>query len=152
MTLIKTSTLWIAALLALASAPAPAQDRPQPRLPLIEISAGMYRIQAEVAISEAQQQTGMMFRRTMGENEGMLFANDEPGLRCFWMHNTLIPLTAAFVDDDGTIVNLADMAPQTDTSHCSIKPVRFVLEMRQGWFAKRGLKAGLKLRGRPFGN
>ncbi|MDE2161488.1 MAG: DUF192 domain-containing protein [Burkholderiales bacterium] len=121
-------------------------------MPVIELTAGMYRIQAEVALTETQQQIGMMFRRTMGENEGMLFANEEPGLRCFWMHNTLIPLTAAFIADDGTIVNLADMAPRTDTTHCSIKPVRFVLEMRQGWFAKRGMKAGLQLRGRPFGN
>ncbi|MBU6259506.1 MAG: DUF192 domain-containing protein [Burkholderiales bacterium] len=152
MTLIKTTALLTAALLALVATPAPAQDGPQPRLPVIELTAGMYRIQAEVALTETQQQIGMMFRRTMGENEGMLFANEEPGLRCFWMHNTLIPLTAAFIADDGTIVNLADMAPRTDTTHCSIKPVRFVLEMRQGWFAKRGMKAGLQLRGRPFGN
>jgi uncharacterized membrane protein (UPF0127 family) len=66
------------------------------------------------------------------------------------MKNTLIPLTAAFVADDGTIVNLADMKPQTTDSHCSAKPVRFVLEMNQGWFAKRGLKAGSKLTGVAF--
>jgi uncharacterized protein len=66
------------------------------------------------------------------------------------MRNTLIPLSAAFVADDGAIVNVEDMAPQTDASHCSKKPVRYVLEMNQGWFAKRGLKPGFKLTGAPF--
>ena len=92
----------------------------------------------------------MMFRRGMGGNEGMLFVNEQAGVRCFWMHNTLIPLTIAFIGDDGTIVNIADMAAQTDDSHCSAKPVRYALEVPQGWFAKRGFKAGLKLRGAPF--
>jgi uncharacterized membrane protein (UPF0127 family) len=66
------------------------------------------------------------------------------------MRNTLIPLTAAFVEDDGTIVNLADMQPQSDDSHCSSKPVRFVLEMNLGWFAKRQIKPGAKLGGAVF--
>ncbi|MDE2396630.1 MAG: DUF192 domain-containing protein [Burkholderiales bacterium] len=110
----------------------------------------MYVIQAEVAQTPEEQATGMMFRRTMGASEGMLFVDERPGTRCFWMHNTLIPLTAAFIADDGRIVNLADMAPQTDDSHCSAEPVRFVLEMPQGWFAKRGFAAGARLRGTPF--
>jgi hypothetical protein len=67
------------------------------------------------------------------------------------MRNTLIPLIA-FIADGSTIVNLADMAPRSEASHCSAKPVRYALEMRQGWFDKRGLKAGFKLRGKPFGN
>jgi uncharacterized membrane protein (UPF0127 family) len=66
------------------------------------------------------------------------------------MKNTLLPLTVAFVADDGTIVNIDDMKPQTLDSHCSAKPVRYVLEMNQGWFAKRGIKAGTKLTGQPF--
>jgi uncharacterized membrane protein (UPF0127 family) len=86
----------------------------------------------------------------MPGNEGMLFVNDDPDVRCFWMRNTLIPLTIAFLADDGTIVNLADMQPRSESSHCSAQPVRFALEMRQGWFAKRGLKAGSRLRGKPF--
>lgn len=134
----------------LAAGLAAAQSGPQPRLQTIELSAGMHLIRAEVAVTPEQQQIGMMFRRTMGTNEGMLFVNDEPGQRCFWMRNTLVPLTAAFIADDGTIVNLADMKPQTDDSHCSAKPVRFVLEMNLSWFEKRGLKAGSKLRGAPF--
>ncbi len=136
----------------LAALPAAAQDAPQPRLQTAPLTIGMHVIQAELAITPLQQQTGMMFRKTMGTNEGMLFVNDEPGLRCFWMRNTLLPLTIAFIDDDGTIVNLADMKPLDESSHCSLKPVRYALEMNQGWFAKRGFKAGAKLRGAPFGS
>lgn len=91
-----------------------------------------------------------MFRKEMRPSEGMLFVFDEAVQQCFWMKNTLLPLTAAFVADDGTIVNLADMKPQSTDSHCSAKPVRFVLEMNQGWFAKKGLKAGFKLGGELF--
>jgi len=149
MILVKRLAFFAAALLAAATT-AQAQSGPQPRLQTIDLSAGMHLIKAELAVTPEQQQIGMMFRRTMGTNEGMLFVGDEPGQRCFWMRNTLVPLTAAFIADDGTIVNLADMKPQTDDSHCSTKPVRYVLEMNQGWFAKRGLKAGTKLRGAPF--
>lgn len=140
------------AALAFAAAAAHGQSGPQGRLPTVKITAGMHVIQAEVAATPEQQMTGMMFRTQMGTNEGMLFVNDEPGVRCFWMRNTLIPLTIAFIADDGTIVNTADMAPRSEASHCSHKPVRFALEMNQGWFDKRGIKPGSKLRGQPFGN
>ncbi len=144
----------LAGLLALAASmattPALAQDGPQPRLPTIDLTAGMHVIKAELAQTDAQQATGMMFRQDMGANEGMLFANNEAGQRCFWMRNTLIPLSIAFIDDDGSIVNIADMQARSEASHCSAKPVRFALEMRQGWFAKRGIKAGFRLRGEPF--
>jgi uncharacterized membrane protein (UPF0127 family) len=136
--------------MAAAAAGSPAQQGPQPKLPTVQITAGMHVIQAELAVTPQQQQIGMMMRREMGANEGMLFVNSEAGVRCFWMRNTLIPLSAAFVGDDGTIVNIADMQPQTDDSHCSAKPVRFVLEMRQGWFDRRGIKPGSRLRGKPF--
>ncbi len=129
-----------------------AQEGPQPRLRTVQLTAGMHVIQAELAITPLQQQTGMMFRRSMGANEGMLFVNDEKDVRCFWMRNTLIPLAIAFIADDGSIVNIAEMKPQSDQSHCSAQPVRFALEMNAGWFAKRGFKAGSKLRGAPFGN
>jgi uncharacterized membrane protein (UPF0127 family) len=134
----------------LGAVPARAQDGPQPRLPTVDIAAGMHVIRAEVAQSPAQQMVGMMFRRSMGTNEGMLFVNEASDMRCFWMRNTLIPLTIAFIADDGTIVNLADMQPQDERSHCSAKPVRHALEMSQGWFAKRGIQAGFRLRGAPF--
>ena len=91
-----------------------------------------------------------MFRKEMPQHEGMLFVFDQPSRQCFWMKNTLLALTAAFVSDDGTIVNLEDMKPQTLESHCSLKPVRYVLEMNQGWFARKGIKAGTRLAGQPF--
>lgn len=126
-----------------------AQDGPQPRLPTVELTAGMYVIQAEVAQTFQQHSIGLMHRQAMGVNEGMLFVYQMPEIRCYWMRNTLIPLTIAFLDEDGTIVNLKDMEPHTERSNCSIKPVRYALEMNQGWFDQRGIKPGFKLRGLP---
>ncbi|MBG9387074.1 DUF192 domain-containing protein [Caenimonas aquaedulcis] len=119
-------------------------------LPRVALNAGLHRIDAQVAATPEQRMIGLMFRKDMPQLEGMLFVFEQPTVQCFWMKNTLLPLTAAFVDDDGTIVNLVDMKPQTTDSHCSKKPVRFVLEMNQGWFAKKGIKAGAKLGGPPF--
>lgn len=116
----------------------------------VKITAGMHLISAQVAQTPEQRQTGLMHRKEMPQSEGMLFVFEQPGQQCFWMKNTLLPLTAAFVADDGTIVNLEDMKPQTTDSHCSTKPVRYVLEMNQGWFAKKGLRAGFKLSGQLF--
>lgn len=135
---------------AATTLPAPAQDAPQMDLPRIKLTAGMFQISAQVAATPEQRQTGLMHRRDMPQMEGMLFVFEQATQQCFWMKNTLIPLTAAFVADDGSIVNLADMKPQTTDSHCSAKPVRFVLEMNQGWFHKKGLKAGSRLGGSPF--
>jgi hypothetical protein len=138
-------------LLALAAAlpPAAAQDA-QLNLPRVTLSAGMHRIDAQVAHTPDHRTIGLMYRKEMPQHEGMLFVFEQPSEQCFWMKNTLLPLTAAFVADDGTIVNLADMKPQTTESHCSHKPVRYVLEMNQGWFAKKGVKPGDKLAGKPF--
>jgi uncharacterized membrane protein (UPF0127 family) len=138
-------------LAALAAGTAIAQESPQ-RLPAITLNAGIHVIHAEVAQTPDERATGLMFRSVMPTNDGMLFAFGQPGVQCFWMKNTLLPLSAAFVADDGTIVNIEDMQPQTLDSHCSARPVRFVLEMNQGWFAKRGLQRGTKLQGPPFGN
>ncbi len=118
-------------------------------LPRAQLQAGMHLIQVQVASTGRQREIGLMWRKEMPVQEGMLFVFEQPAGQCFWMRNTLIPLTAAFIADDGTIVNLADMQPQNDTSHCSGQPVRFVLEMNQGWFAKRGIRAGQKISG-PF--
>jgi uncharacterized membrane protein (UPF0127 family) len=133
----------IAACVALA-------QEPQTDLPRVHLSAGMYQIDAQVARSPEQRATGLMYRKQMPQPEGMLFVFDEPGVQCFWMKNTILPLTAAFVADDGEIVNLADMKPHTTDSHCSARPVRFVLEMNQGWFSKKGIKPGTRLAGEPF--
>ena len=149
--LLSSPRLLIAGLITLAAAlPASAQNQPQMNLQRVEITAGMHRIDAQVAAAPQERQTGLMHRKEMPAHEGMLFVFEQPATQCFWMKNTLLPLTAAFVADDGTIVNLADMKPQTEDSHCSAKPVRYVLEMNQGWFGKKGIKAGFKLGGAPF--
>jgi uncharacterized membrane protein (UPF0127 family) len=137
-------------LLALFVSPAWSQTAPQLDLPKVTLKAGMHLIHAQVASTPEQRATGLMFRSEMPANEGMLFVFEESAGQCFWMKNTLLPLTAAFVADDGTIVNLADMKPRTLDSHCSAKPVRYVLEMHQGWFSKRGIQAGSRLGGPPF--
>lgn len=148
MTLIKlclaAATLGLAAL-----GPAAAQEGPQ-RLPTIRLTAGFHLIEAEVAQTPQQRQIGLMHRPALPPNGGMLFAFEAPAQQCFWMKNTLLPLSIAFLADDGTIVNIEDMQPQSLASHCSKQPVRLALEMSQGWFAKRGIKAGAKLAGAPF--
>jgi uncharacterized membrane protein (UPF0127 family) len=146
----KKLSIRLLCLLFLATGSAWSQESPQLQLPRVTLSAGMHLIQAQVAATPQERAVGLMFRKDMPVNEGMLFAFEQPSEQCFWMKNTLLPLTAAFVSDDGTIVNLADMQPQSLASHCSTKPVRFVLEMNKGWFDKRGLKAGSKLSGPPF--
>ncbi|WP_159913417.1 DUF192 domain-containing protein [Pantoea sp. 18069] len=141
----------LVALLGAAAAPqAHAADAPQLHLPRTELRAGMFRIDAQVAQTFNERQTGLMHRKQMPAHEGMLFVFEQPGRQCFWMKNTLLPLTAAFVADDGTIVNLADMQPQSEESHCSAQPVRYVLEMNQGWFAQKNLRAGARLSGPAF--
>ena len=141
---------FCALLLGLSGLAALAQESPQMDLPRVKLTAGMHQIDAQVATTPMQQQVGLMWRKEMPQHEGMLFIFEQATRQCFWMKNTLLPLTAAFVDDDGTIVNLADMKPQTTDPHCSAKPVRYVLEMNQGWFAKKGIKAGARLGGQPF--
>jgi len=135
---------------AWAGSSALAQTAAQPKLPVVVLTAGMHRIEAEVAETMQQVSIGLMHRRTMASFEGMLFVYDEARTHCFWMRNTLLPLSIAFIDDDGRIVNIEDMQPQTDESHCAAQPVRFALEMNQGWFAKRGLKPGARLKGPVF--
>ena len=127
-----------------------AQEAPQMNLQRTRLSAGMYVIDAQVALTPDERQIGLMRRKDMPQHEGMIFIFEQVAQQCFWMKNTLLPLTAAFVADDGTIVNLADMKPQTTESHCSTQPVRYVLEMNKGWFAKKGIKAGSKLAGPLF--
>ena len=140
-------SLALAALLL--AAVAHAQD-PQMNLPRVKLVAGMYVIDAQVAATNEQRMTGLMYRKEMPQHEGMLFVFEAPSQQCFWMKNTLLPLSVAFVADDGTIVNIDEMQPQTLDSHCSAKPVRYVLEMNKGWFAKKGIQAGTKLGGELF--
>lgn len=134
----------------MAAGPSLAQEDAQLALPRIKVSAGIYQVDVQVAQTAKQREIGLMFRTEMPQQEGMLFVFEQPSKLCFWMKNTVLPLTAAFIADDGTIVNLVDMKPQTTDSHCAMRPVRYVLEMNQGWFAKRGMKAGTRLAGVPF--
>jgi uncharacterized membrane protein (UPF0127 family) len=140
---------FIAAFACGLAAYAGAQEAPQLNLPVVQLQAGMHNIRAQVATGIAVYK-GLMFRREMPQHEGMLFAYDTPSVQCFYMRNTYLPLSIAFIADDGTVVNIRDMQPQTLDSHCSDKPVRYALEMNQGWFAKRGVKPGFKLSGAPF--
>lgn len=114
-----------------------------------QLSAGIHIIHAEIANSPESRERGLMLRQSLGANEGMLFVFDKPDQQCFWMRNTLIALSIAFIADDGSIINLADMTPKTETPHCSKGSVRYALEMNQGWFAKHGIEAGTRINGLP---
>ena len=115
-------------------------------MPTVQLSAGMYLIRAEVANTYDTRATGLMFRRSMAANEGMLFVFPDAEFHCMWMKNTLVPLSVAFIDKDGTIVSISDMQPQTETTHCASAPAKYALEMSRGWFSSKGLKAGTRIR------
>ncbi|MBC3927546.1 DUF192 domain-containing protein [Undibacterium sp. CY21W] len=120
------------------------------KLPVKQLSAGIYVIQAEVAASDADREQGLMLRTKMGINEGMVFDFGAPAGVCMWMKNTLIPLSVAFIDGEGKIVNIEDMQPETTDSHCAKKTVRYALEMNQGWFKQKNIKPGSKIEGLPL--
>ena len=129
-------------LLLLAVLPALAQAQQT-----VQLSAGMHLIRAEVAPDMATRSRGLMFRKSLAPNAGMVFIFDEVSTHCMWMKNTYVPLSVAFLDESGAIINIEDMAPQTEDSHCAKKPARYALEMERGWFASRGIKPGSKLGG-----
>lgn len=130
--------------LTLFAAPALAQE-----LPVVQLKAGMHLIRAEVAADYSSRGRGLMHRKSLGANAGMLFIFDAAALHCMWMKNTYIPLSVAFIDEQGEIVNIADMQPHSEQSHCAARPARYALEMSRGWFAERGIKAGARLGGIP---
>lgn len=136
----------VTALLALA---APSPSAAQGALPTTKLTAGVHLITAEVAATDPARSRGLMFREKLAPNHGMLFVFDGKQIHCMWMRNTLIPLSVAFIDDDGTIANIEDMQPKTEVSHCAARPVRFALEMDKGWFAARGIKPGARIGGLP---
>lgn len=116
---------------------------------VIPLSAGIQLIQAEVANTDSQREQGLMFREKLGANQGMIFVFDYLSRPCMWMKNTLLPLSVAFLDNTGTIINIEDMRAQTLDSHCAARPARYALEMNLGWFAKHGVVPGRKLGGLP---
>ena len=135
---------WL--LVALASFSAFAQSA-QPPQPTVQLQSGLYLVKAEVAAEFGTRMVGLMMREKMAANDGMLFVFPGRDTQCMWMKNTLLPLSVAFIDEDGTILNIEDMKPQTENSHCSVKPARYALEMNQGWFKTRNIKAGTKILG-----
>jgi len=114
---------------------------------VIELAAGIHRIEAELASTFESRARGLMHRREMPGQRGMLFVFPETEKHCMWMRNTYIPLSVAFMDDKGTIINIADMQPQTEATHCATRPARYALEMNRGWFAQRGIKPGARISG-----
>jgi uncharacterized membrane protein (UPF0127 family) len=140
------ATLAIACLLPAmpAAAAAAAADA---ALPEIKLSIQKHALTAEVAASDSTRTMGLMHRRMLPENRGMLFVFPQTTPLSFWMMNTHIPLSIAYLDDAGTIINILDMKPLTTDPHPSARPARYALEMNQGWFAKRGIKAGARVEG-----
>lgn len=134
-----------AALLALALSAAPAEARDA----LIPLTLGRHVFQVEVARTPAQRARGLMERTRLPANGGMLFVFEAADRHCFWMRNTPLPLSIAFIDEGGRIVALADMAPLADTLHCPPVDVRYALEVAQGGFAARGIAAGVRVGGLP---
>ncbi|MGE0802793.1 MAG: DUF192 domain-containing protein [Lautropia sp.] len=127
---------------------APAQPaEANPTLQQVWLQAGIHRIRAEVAASPGERARGLMMRQSLAPNSGMLFVFENASVHCFWMKNTLIPLTIAFIAEDGTVVDLADMKPHDENSHCPSRPVRYALEMEQGWFKAKGIKDGDRIGG-----
>jgi uncharacterized membrane protein (UPF0127 family) len=126
-----------------------AQQAPQPTLRTTKLTAGIHVITAEIASTPQSRMIGLMMRERLAPNHGMVFVFEDKSQHCFWMRNTLIPLSIAFIDDDGTVVSIADMSPKSEASTCPQRPVRYALEMDQGWFAKRGVTAGSKINGLP---
>ena len=117
------------------------------QLPEVDLVAGMHRIRAEVADSIGARMQGLMYRKSMAPNAGMVFVFEAAAIHCMWMKNTLIPLSVAFLDESGAIINIADMQPHSEQSHCAARPARYALEMNKGWFAQHGIRPGAGLRG-----
>lgn len=116
-------------------------------LPIVELTAGFHRIEAEVASTQPSRAQGLMHRKDMPLQRGMLFVFPDVAVHCMWMKNTLLPLSVAFLDESGRILNVAEMKPHSEDNHCAAKPARFALEMNTGWFAQRGLRSGQAIGG-----
>jgi uncharacterized membrane protein (UPF0127 family) len=135
---------YVGSMLALTGAIAPAADS----LPKIELRIGAHKLVAETAATEPARALGLMHRKQpLADNHGMLFVFAESGFHGMWMRNTYIPLSVAFIDESGIILNIADMTPLTTTPHTAAGFAKYALEMNQGWFAARSSRAGAKVEG-----
>jgi uncharacterized membrane protein (UPF0127 family) len=117
------------------------------QLPEIVLTVNGHKLTAEVAHTGEARRQGLMHRRILPENRGMLFVFEEAGAHAMWMKNTYIPLSVAFLDERGGVINIADMEPHTVDSHGAARPARYALEANRGWFAKRGIKPGARVEG-----
>lgn len=115
------------------------------QLPVIDMTVGSHPITAEVAATNQSRSYGLMNRPSLAVDSGMLFVFQNTGQPCFWMKNTPLPLSIAFIDPDGIIVNMADMQPYSHISHCPHGPVLYALEMEQGWFKSKGIQPGARV-------
>jgi uncharacterized membrane protein (UPF0127 family) len=123
------------------------QQRSNQTFSTTQLSVGAHQVIAEVAESEAQQRQGLMWRTSLAPNQGMLFKFPYVDKSCFWMKNTLLPLSVAFIGEQGQVLHLAEMQPKSEMLHCSPVPVKYGLEMNTGWFAKNGIKIGTQVQG-----
>jgi uncharacterized protein len=137
----------LAGLLAAASLVA-AADSPV-LLPQLQLQAGAHAFTAEVARTPQQRARGLMGRTRLDDGAGMLFVFESAARHCFWMRDTPLPLSIAFVDTGGRIVSLADMQPHSETLHCPPADIRYALEVKQGEFHRRGIAAGTRVDGLP---
>lgn len=137
-------------LMALMATGALAQSAWSQTLPTETLNVRFFQITAEIAKTPNQRTKGLMGRQSLPPSHGMLFVFEQAEQQCFWMRNTPLPLTIAFIADDGKIVNFADMTPFSEQAHCSAQPVRYALEMEQGWFKKRGVLVGDPITGGPI--
>ncbi|HKA43180.1 MAG TPA: DUF192 domain-containing protein [Burkholderiales bacterium] len=117
------------------------------QLPEISLTINGHNLTAEVARTETTRMEGLMHRRVLPESRGMLFVFRETAVHAMWMMNTYIPLSVAFLDANGVIINIEDMQPHTQDTHPAAKPAKYALEVNQGWFKKRGIKPGAKVEG-----
>ena len=144
---------WLAALRVLALATAflafPAAAQKPPLLPIHLVKVGGHALRVEIVASDAERSKGLMFREKLGRDEGMLFVFPEIAYHAMWMKNTLIPLSVAFIDRDGVILNILDMEPQTLDSHMAAGPALYAIETNKGWFKEKGIQAGEKVLGLP---
>lgn len=106
-----------------------------------------HTLRVEVADTEQARRSGLMFRKELGEDRGMLFVYESEERSAMWMKNTYVPLSVAFIDREGHILNIADMEPLTLDAHQAAAPAKYALEVNQGWFRARGIKPGDRVAG-----
>jgi uncharacterized protein len=136
-----SALLWMALAFVALQTCAQATEKP------IALAIGGHVVNVEVVATAEGRERGLMFREKLGENDGMLFVFDQVGYHGMWMKNTLIPLSVAFIDDKGKILNIEEMLPHSEITHRAAGPVRYALEMNAKWFKKRSLEPGTTIKG-----